>query len=60
MPSCPYCGDTRLDYSGDGDLFVCAGCGAEGESVSLVGACILIGADGENPDDCTTHDHEEL
>jgi hypothetical protein len=22
------------------------------------GACILVGADGENPDDCTTHDHE--
>jgi hypothetical protein len=22
-------------------------------------ACILTGADGENPDDCTTHDHEE-
>lgn len=23
------------------------------------GACILTGADGENADDCTTHDHEE-
>lgn len=23
------------------------------------GACILTGAEGENPDDCTTHDHEE-
>jgi hypothetical protein len=22
------------------------------------GACILTGNDGENPDDCTTHDHE--
>jgi hypothetical protein len=21
--------------------------------------CILTGADGENPDDCTTHEHEE-
>lgn len=22
------------------------------------GACIITGAPGENPDDCTTHDHE--
>ncbi len=22
------------------------------------GACIVTGADGENPDDCTTHEHE--
>ena len=21
--------------------------------------CILTGAEGENPEDCTTHDHEE-
>lgn len=23
-----------------------------------VGTCVLTGADGENPDDCDTHDHE--
>lgn len=22
--------------------------------------CVLTGADGENPDDCTTHDHEPI
>lgn len=26
---------------------------------TLPPTCILTGADGENPDDCTTHDHED-
>jgi len=40
---CPTCDDTRLRYNprpvrqyDEGDLFVCAGCGLNGESVDLI------------------------
>ena len=26
---------------------------------SLPGTCVLTGEDGENPDDCTTHEHDD-
>lgn len=50
---CPQCEGTCEDSYGD----VCHQCDGMGE---VVAECVLTGADGENPDDCTTHDHEPI
>lgn len=48
IETCPYCGDTRLHFNpapvwrhglvayDEGDLFVCEGCGGNGESKDLI------------------------
>ncbi len=44
----------EINYGGDPDKF------SEPEDAEPdPQTCILTGAPGENPDDCTTHDHEE-
>ena len=54
--TCENCG-AACEY--DSELCLCADCIAKAEAgPEKPRTCILTGAEGENPEDCTTHDHE--
>ena len=59
--------ESKRNCDEDQDNYECAECGLGDHPSSECpnkdhdeeqGACILTGAPGENPDDCTTHEHE--